>query len=299
MADGRRAGGMLAAISDLDTENTAVVVGGKALAQRASSMGFDRVLFFEVPDDAPVEAAASAIAGIASEENPWLVIGNDAPYTRIILGAISGAIGSTVLDSVQAISRKGDAIHVRRPIANGKAIEEATVSGPVASIYIGSDEDVPQKDACPIVQAALDSSSDTIVGTISTGETGLATAERIIGTGMGLKSRDDLAMIDALAETLRAETAYTLPICDSVHWCTADRVLGSSHNSAAPQLYIAIGISGSPNHLSGVRDSKIIVAINNDKDAEIFRRSNYGIVGDLYEVVPALTSIIKESSATA
>ncbi len=77
-----------------------------------------------------------------------------------------------------------------------------------------------------------------------------------------------------------------------MHWYTADRVLGSSHNSAAPELYVAVGISGSPNHTSGVRDAKVIVSINNDENAEIFQHSKYGILGDLYKVVPALTQAL-------
>ena len=78
-----------------------------------------------------------------------------------------------------------------------------------------------------------------------------------------------------------------------MRWFDAHRVVGSSHNSIAPDLYIAVGISGQPQHLSGVRDAKVVLAINSDPDARIFRNCDYGILGDLYKVVPALTAALR------
>jgi electron transfer flavoprotein alpha subunit len=93
-----------------------------------------------------------------------------------------------------------------------------------------------------------------------------------------------------LAGVINAEIACTLPICDDLRWLPSHRVVGSSHSQIAPELYIAVGISGQAQHISGIRDAKIVVAINIDPEAGIFKNCNYGITGDLYKIVPALAS---------
>ena len=88
--------------------------------------------------------------------------------------------------------------------------------------------------------------------------------------------------------------ACTLPVSEDSHWYPAEQVLGSSHNSASPDLYIALGISGSPNHMSGVKGARVVVAVNNDDKAEVFKRCDYGVVADLYDFVPALKGALGE-----
>jgi electron transfer flavoprotein alpha subunit len=121
----------------------------------------------------------------------------------------------------------------------------------------------------------------------------LASAERIVCAGRGIGGAENLPLVERLAEALGAELAASRPVCDS-GWLPADRQVGSSGQTVAPKLYIAVGVSGAIQHLVGMKGSKTIVAINKDATAPIFEIADYGIVGDLFEVVPALADEIRK-----
>lgn len=120
----------------------------------------------------------------------------------------------------------------------------------------------------------------------------LTQAEKIVAIGRGIKKVENIEMVKALAEALGAELAASRPICDS-GWLPMDRQVGSSGQTVAPKLYLAIGISGATQHLVGMKSSRTIVAINKDADAPIFEVADYGIVADLFEILPALTEAVK------
>jgi electron transfer flavoprotein alpha subunit len=121
----------------------------------------------------------------------------------------------------------------------------------------------------------------------------LSKADIIVAVGRGIKSQENLALVERLAEALGAEVAASRPICDA-GWLPIDRQIGSSGQTVAPKLYVALGISGAIQHLVGMKNSSTIVAVNKDAEAPIFDIADYGVVGDLFEVVPVLTEEVKK-----
>jgi electron transfer flavoprotein alpha subunit len=124
----------------------------------------------------------------------------------------------------------------------------------------------------------------------------LSQAEAIVAVGRGIKKLENLELAKQLAEALGAEIGASRPICDS-GWLPMERQIGSSGQTVAPRLYVALGISGAIQHMVGMKGSRTVVAINKDKEAPIFEVATYGIVGDLFEVVPPLTEEIKKLKA--
>jgi electron transfer flavoprotein alpha subunit len=122
----------------------------------------------------------------------------------------------------------------------------------------------------------------------------LGTAELIVSVGRGIKEKENLQIVEDLAKALGAELAASRPICDN-GWLPMERQVGSSGQTVSPKVYLAVGISGAIQHLVGMKGAKTIVAINKDAEAPIFEVADYGIVGDLFEVVPALTEAIKKA----
>jgi hypothetical protein len=121
----------------------------------------------------------------------------------------------------------------------------------------------------------------------------LSQAERIVSVGRGIKEQANIALAQQLAEALDAEIAASRPICDA-GWLPMERQVGSSGQTVAPKLYLALGISGAIQHLVGMKGSSTVVAINKDPDAPIFEIADYGIVGDLFEIVPAIIEAVKK-----
>ncbi|MEO8258316.1 MAG: electron transfer flavoprotein subunit alpha/FixB family protein [Acidobacteriota bacterium] len=120
----------------------------------------------------------------------------------------------------------------------------------------------------------------------------LSQAERIVSVGRGIKGQEHLPLARQLADALGAELGASRPICDA-GWLPMDRQVGSSGQTVAPKVYVALGISGAIQHLVGMKGSNVVVAINKDPDAPIFEIADYGIVGDLFEVVPAMIAALK------
>ena len=128
---------------------------------------------------------------------------------------------------------------------------------------------------------------------LSVGTVDLTSVPVIVSVGRGIKERDNLPVVEELAQALGAELGASRPICDN-GWLPMERQVGSSGQTVSPKLYLAVGISGAIQHLVGMKGSKTVIAINKDENAPIFDVADYGVVGDLFEVVPALTAAVRK-----
>ena len=120
----------------------------------------------------------------------------------------------------------------------------------------------------------------------------IAGVTKLVAVGRGFRKQEDLKLAQDLAAALKAEIACSRPVAEDEHWLPIERYVGISGHTVKPELYLAVGISGQVQHMVGARESKVIVAVNNDEHAPIFEGADYGIVGDLYEVLPLLTAAV-------
>ena len=285
----------------LGGEVTAAVVGPRAVADTIAAGGVDTVVWFGEPGQAPVEAFASAVAD-AVEASPGTVLGASRPGDRVLLGAVAARLQAAVLTEASSVSADGDARVVTRTIFGGIAVETVVVAGPVALVLDGGP--VPTADAtdgaaagsaAPVTEVAATPLGMTVVETNASAfdEVDLGAADRVVGIGRGLKAQGDLAMIEALAGASKAEVGCSRPVAEGLNWLGKDRYIGVSGQHIAPDLYFAIGISGQLQHMVGVRGATTIVAINSDQNALVFEDADYCLVGDLYQIVPALTEALR------
>jgi electron transfer flavoprotein alpha subunit len=276
----------------------AVVVGTAELATAASGMGVGRVHWIETAPDIPAEAYVGAVADLARRAGADVWLSGAAPAPRALLGAAAAACGAGLVGGGVALRLDGPTVTVERNALDGAVVETLTGPAPLAVVWdLTEAQPVDAAATAPVETVAAEPSKSGLrrdsVEPAATAA-GLLTAERVIGIGRGVKARADLALIEDLAADLGAEMACSMPVADDLHWLGPERYIGRSGQRIAPGLYLALGISGEPQHMEGVRGAKVVVAVNKDPAAVIFRSATYGIVGDLYEFVPALREALRQ-----
>lgn len=278
-----------------------LAVGPRALADAAAAARPDHVSWIEPRDGVPPEAYAATVADILVTAQARVVVATPALPTRVLLGAAIAALGAAVVPGVQTLAIDGETVLVDRVDLGGRVREILAPAGPVAALFAGPDV-ATGPDAASSAEPLVESSTGLAEADVrieksepvASADGGLTQATRVVAVGRGLKAQTDLRMVEELAEVLGAAVGCSMPIADDFGWIPQERYIGRSGQHVAPRLYVAIGISGAPQHLDGVRDAKTVVAVNNDPAARIFTRADYGILGDLYEVLPELRAALLE-----
>ena len=273
----------------------AVVAGPRSVAETVAASGVDKVVWCGTPDDVPAEANAPAVAETVAADPPRVVLGGRNPGERVLLGAAAARLKAAVLTGARSVSADGDGVIVVNAVFGDIAEETVAVSGPVALLLDGGSVPAPGGTTVPIEEIAATPLGLKVIETRTSGfdEVDLNEAHRVIGVGRGLKAQEDLALIETLAAAIGAEVACSRPVAEGLNWMGKDRYIGSSGAHIAPQLYLAIGISGQLQHMVGVLGAETIVAINSDPNAAVFTQTDYGLVGDLYQLVPAIAAALK------
>ncbi len=289
-------GNLIETARALGGQVTAAVVGPRAVADTIAAGGVDQVVWLGELGQAPVEAFASAVADVVGAAD-GAVLGASRPGERVLLGAVAARLQAAVLTEASSVSAGDDGLVVTRTVFGGIAEETVVVAGPVVLVLDGGP--VPAaggaSSAAPLTEVAAIPLGITVVETNASGleEVDLGAAARVVGIGRGLKAQGDLAMIEALARASTAEVGCSRPVAEGLNWLGKDRYIGVSGQHISPELYVAIGISGQLQHMVGVRGATTIVAINSDPNALVFKEADYCLVGDLYQIVPALTEALK------
>jgi electron transfer flavoprotein alpha subunit len=248
-----------------------------------------------------------ALAGLLAAQTPDYVVFPHTYQARDFVPKLAARLERALIADVARLSEADGQPAFTRLIFQGKLAADVVPQGPhpyLVTIQAGAflaDAAARGAAAAPVVpvaatvDAAMIRQKPEAPFREAKQAVDLTQAERIVAVGRGIKEQDKLALAEQLAAALHAEVAASRPICDA-GWLPLERQVGSSGQTVAPKLYVALGISGAIQHAVGMKASRTIVAINKDGDAPIFELADYGIVGDLFEVVPAL---VKELSGKA
>jgi electron transfer flavoprotein alpha subunit len=286
-----------------------VAVAGKDLAAVATELsGADVVeviaLEHEVLAAYTPDGFVQACAALIGAESPSHVLLPHTYQTRDFVPALAARLDRALVTDVTAVKAHDGGHAFSRPMFQGKVTADVALEGPAPHFVtnqIGAFRaDAVKKgaSAAPVrsVNAAVDAGAIRQKAEAPFREAkqavDLSQAERIVSVGRGIKGQEHLKMVEELAAALGAEISASRPICDA-GWLPMERQIGSSGQTVAPKLYLALGISGAIQHVVGMKGSKTIVAINKDSEAPIFEVADYGIVGDLFEVVPAMIAALR------
>jgi electron transfer flavoprotein alpha subunit len=281
-----------AVIPGAQTESLAAELAGKALAKVVRVE--HPLLSAYTPD-----GFTSALEQLVRAEQPRYVLFPHSYQVRDYAPALAARLGQVLIGDVTGI---GDGPTFSRQLMQGRLNGAYRHSG-AGPCFISVQSGAFHADAVQAGSAQIALFTPTIEaaqirtrpgepfrGSAQTVD--LGSAQFIVSVGRGIKGAENLPVVEELAAALGAELAASRPICDN-GWLPMERQVGSSGQTVSPKLYVAVGISGAIQHLVGIKGSQCVVAINKDPDAPIFEVADYGIVGDLFEVVPAITEAVK------
>ncbi len=274
-------------------EVSALVAGSRDLAQSVASRGVSEVFFIQTD---LAESKARVAAKFLASLNSKVVLTTPTPAAKVIAAAVANELEGVLIPALTNLKFEGETAIAEQSSLGGRVIETFTTQSPVVALYAAEDAEVSSGAPVEIKSVEdpenLSYEMSATISSSGANTSGLSDAARIVSFGRGVKSKEDVSIIEALAKAANAQLGCSMPIADDLGWLAKERYVGRSGQKVSPKIYFAIGISGAPQHMEGVRKAKVVVAVNNDPDARIFKSADFGIVGDLYEIVPALTKAL-------
>ncbi len=282
-------------------QNVTGVASELAQAAVAEVIAVDHAALAHYTPDAFVQALQQLITQTA----PAMVFFPHSYQTRDFSATLATRLDRALVTDVIGVKQSGGAAAFSRPMFQGKLTADVVPQGPaphLITIQIGAFRaDAAKKgaSAAGVTAAAVNIDESKLRQKAEAPfqeakqAVDLSQAERIVAVGRGIKSHENIAIAEQLAKAFGAELAASRPICDN-GWLPMERQIGSSGQTVAPKLYVALGISGAIQHLVGMKGARTIVAINKDAEAPIFEVADYGIQGDLFELAPALIAELQK-----
>jgi electron transfer flavoprotein alpha subunit len=268
-------------------------------AEALIATGADKVFVLKGDNPWP-ESYANAIAALVAKESPVAMLIGGTLRGKDLAAKVAAHLKTGLVTDAFAIRVEDGAIETDRMMYGGLAVcteiirgigmitipprtyeapvKDTSRSGEIITTEVVGETSMTVGNVCPIIRKGAD----------------ITTADKLVCVGRGLGKQEDMQLARALATALGAEIGCTRSIAEDYHWLPNETYIGLSGQRVKPSLYLSMGISGQVQHVAGIRDSKIIVAIDTNENAPIFAAADYGIVGDLYQIVPLLTEAVKK-----
>jgi len=294
-------------------EHVAGFLAGASVRSAATEfgrLGVSRVFVAEDPrlEGAVNSVTAPSVAAAADAISAELVLVGGSTFGRDLVARLGVRWNAEVATGVTGLSRVGASLEVRRPVFGGRATETRRLEGPRMAVAVRPHAFPPAEEApteCALTPATLDGVPEAlwrpkrtrVEATPRGAGPSLADATIVVSGGRGVRAAENFHLVEELAASLGAGVGASRAVTDA-GWRPANFQVGQTGRTVSPQLYVAVGISGAIQHLVGMVSSRVIVAINSDASAPIFKVADYGIVGDLFQIVPALTQEIRRVRGT-
>ena len=283
------------------TQCIALVIGNVGDAAELGKYGADKVLNLAQDINFDSQVFTSIISEVAGEQSCDTVVVSHSSTGKSLIGRLAIRMNAGVVSGANALAEVEDGFVVTKGVYSGKALASIKIStvNKVISLMGNSVKPAEVGNVATVeaINVSVPNSAINVLETkTSDGKVPLPEAELVVSAGRGMKDPTNWGIIDELADELGATTACSRPVADT-GWRPHHEHVGQTGVAIRPNLYIAIGISGAIQHLAGVNSSKTIVVINKDPEAPFFKAADYGVLGDLFEVVPKLTAAVKNFNA--
>lgn len=280
--------------------------GAKQAASELLAYGARKVFVAEVGGGYIAEKYAPTVAAVAQKSGHGVVVGTASTYGKDLLPRVAAKLGAGLASDISGVSVDGGKLMYRRPVYAGNVFATMTITSAVHAVTVRQSEFEPlaeQGGASAVEEVAVvtDPAASRVefvsLQSVKSARPELAEAKVVVSGGRALKSAENFkTVLEPLVDVLDAAMGASRAACDA-GYVPGDLQVGQTGKVVAPKLYVAVGISGAIQHLAGMKGSKVIVAINKDKDAPIAQVADYFLVGDLFQVVPQLTQEIAKAKA--